>query len=60
LIFTELKEKVPAPKQAWQALMRRAVPKAEDSAIPTAHEHIPAPAPRQDHGADAVQLQVVG
>ena len=60
LIYTELKEKVPAPKEAWQALMRRAVPKAEDGAIPTTHEHIPAAMPRQDHDADTVRLQVVG
>ena len=61
LIAVELKEKVPAPKEAWQSLMRRAVPKAEAEAeVPTSHEYMAAPTPREDHDADTVQLQVVG
>ena len=61
LIYGEAKEKLPAPKEAWQTLMRRAVPKAEEEAdIPTGHEYIAAPEPRKAHDADTVQLQVVG
>ena len=30
LVYGEIKEKLPAPKQAWQQLMNRAVPKAEE------------------------------
>jgi hypothetical protein len=60
LLYVELKEKVPAPKEAWQALMRRVVPKADDAEVPTSHEYVPAPAPRHEHDADTVQLQVVG
>ena len=57
LLYGELKEKLPAPKEAWQSLMRRAVPKAEDAEFPTSAEHIPAP--RTDHAQDTVQLQVL-
>jgi predicted nucleotide-binding protein (sugar kinase/HSP70/actin superfamily) len=63
LVFVELKEKVPAPKEAWQTLIRRAVPKSDQSAeaqIPSNHEYIPAPTPRVDLGPDTVRLQVVG
>ena len=65
LIYTELKEKLPASKESWQALMRRAVPQAEESAsadaqIPTAHEYIPAPTPRAEPDPETVRLQVVG
>jgi predicted nucleotide-binding protein (sugar kinase/HSP70/actin superfamily) len=62
LIYVELKEKLPAPKEAWQTLMRRAVPKSEESAqaeIPTAHEYIPAPTPRAEFEPETVRLQVV-
>jgi hypothetical protein len=63
LIYVELKEKLPAPKEAWQNLMRRAVPKSEESAdvqIPTAHEYIPAPTPRAELDPQTVRLQIVG
>ena len=60
LLYVEGKEKVPGPKDAWQAVMRRAVPKADHAEVPTTHEHIPAPNPREDHAAGTVQLQVVG
>ena len=56
LLYVELKEKLPAPKDAWQTLMRRAVPKAEDTEFPTTAEYIPAP--REDN-PDTVQLQVL-
>ena len=62
LIFVELKEKVPAPKEAWQTLMRRAVPKSDESAdaqIPSNHEYIPAPTPRAELDPETVRLQVV-
>jgi hypothetical protein len=62
LLYVELKEKVPAPKEAWNILMRRAVPKSEESdeaQIPTSHEYIPAPTPRSEHGPETVRLQVV-
>jgi hypothetical protein len=62
LIYVELKEKLPAPKEAWQTLMRRAVPKSEESAeveIPTAQEYIPAPTPRVELDPETVRLQVV-
>jgi hypothetical protein len=62
LLYVELKEKVPAPKEAWQMLIRRAVPKAEESAeaqIPTTHEHVPAPIPRAEPDSASVRLQVV-
>jgi hypothetical protein len=62
LIYVELKEKLPTPKEAWQTLMRRAVPKAEESAeaqIPTGHEYIPAPAPPAEADPETVRLQVV-
>lgn len=62
LVYVELKDKLPAPKEAWQRLMRRAVPKAEEGSeaqIPTSHEHIPAPTPRTEPGPENVRLQVV-
>ena len=61
LIYVELKEKVPAPKEAWQTLMKRAVPKTEDeAAVPTGHECISAPTPREAQDSENVRLQVVG
>jgi len=61
LIYVELKEKVPAPKEAWQTLMKRAVPKTEDeAAVPTGHEYISAPTPREAQDSENVRLQVVG
>ncbi|MBW2402529.1 MAG: 2-hydroxyglutaryl-CoA dehydratase [Deltaproteobacteria bacterium] len=62
LIYVELKEKLPAPKQAWQTLMKRAVPQSEETAdvqIPTDHEYIPAPTPRAELDPETVRLQVV-
>jgi hypothetical protein len=62
LIYVELKEKVPAPKEAWQMLMRRAVPKPDESdeaQIPTSHEYIPAPTPPAEASPETVRLQVV-
>jgi predicted nucleotide-binding protein (sugar kinase/HSP70/actin superfamily) len=62
LIFGELKEKVPAPKEAWQSLMRRAVPTSEEAVeaqIPTNHEYIPAPTPRAEPDPETVRLQIV-
>jgi predicted nucleotide-binding protein (sugar kinase/HSP70/actin superfamily) len=62
LMYVELKEKVPAPKEAWQTLMRRAVPKSDESAevqIPSDHKYIPAPAPRAEPDPATVRLQVV-
>jgi hypothetical protein len=62
LIYVELKEKIPAPKEAWQMLMRRAVPKSDESAeaqIPESHEYIPAPTPRAEPDPETVRLQVV-
>ena len=61
LIFVELKEKIPGPKQAWQMLMRRAVPKADevvDAQTPTSHGYIPAPSPGED-AAPPVRLEIV-
>ena len=60
LLYVEGKEKLPAPKDAWRALVRRVVPKADDVEVPSSHEYIAAPEPRQDHDAETVQLQVVG
>ena len=60
LLYVEGKEKVPAPKDAWRALIQRVVPKAEEAEIPTTHEYIPAPTPRENHAAETVQLHVVG
>ena len=60
LVYTELKEKVPAPKEAWAELMKRAIPKAEEGPdIPTSFEYIKAPTPRIDADPE-VRLQVVG
>jgi hypothetical protein len=62
LLYVELKEKVPAPKEAWQMLMRRAVPESDESAeapMPSDHEYIPAPAPRAEPDPETVRLQVV-
>jgi hypothetical protein len=59
LIYGEVKEKVPAPKQTWQALMQRAVPKAEEAGMPTSHEYIRAPSTRTEP-AESHRLQVVG
>jgi hypothetical protein len=62
LLYVELKEKVPAPKEAWRMLMRRAVPKSDESAeaqMPSDHEYIPAPAPRAEPDPETVRLQVV-
>ena len=59
LLYTELREKLPAPKEAWQALMRRAVPKSEEAEIPTSHEYIAAATPHQGQDAEPVRLQVV-
>jgi predicted nucleotide-binding protein (sugar kinase/HSP70/actin superfamily) len=62
LLYGELKEKIPAPKEAWQSLMRRAVPTSEETEVqvPSDHEYIAAPTPRADHEPDTVRLQVVG
>jgi hypothetical protein len=63
LIYVELKEKIPAPKEAWTSLMRRAVPKSEESAeseVPSNHEYISAPEHREEHDRETVRLQVVG
>ncbi len=60
LLYVEGKEKVPAPKDAWRALIRRAVPKADEVEVPTTHEYVAAPSPRQDHAAETVQLEVAG
>jgi hypothetical protein len=63
LIYVELKEKLPAPKEAWQTLMRRAVPKADESAdaqIPTTHEYIPASISIDEPDPETIRLQVVG
>ena len=61
LVYGEAREKLPAPKEAWRALMRRAVPNAEEQAhIPASHEHVAALEPRAQHDSDTVQLQVVG
>ena len=62
LLFVELKEKIPAPKQAWQMLMRRAVPKADASAeseIPTSHEYVAAASAAPSADAESGRLQVV-
>ncbi len=61
LIYTELKEKVPAPKEAWAQVMKRAIPKteAEGPDIPTSFEYIKAPTPRAEPDPE-VRLQVVG
>jgi predicted nucleotide-binding protein (sugar kinase/HSP70/actin superfamily) len=62
LLYVELKEKLPAPKEAWQHLMKRVVPKAEESAeaqIPATYEHIPAPITPIQSNSEAVRLQVV-
>ena len=62
LVYVELKDKVPAPKDAWRALMRRAVPKADaeaDSPIAPSHEHVPAAPSVEDRDPDPVRLQVV-
>ena len=58
LLYVELKEKLPGPKDAWQSLMRRAVPKAEEAEVPSSHEYIPA-TPTAGEDADQVRLQVV-
>jgi hypothetical protein len=63
LIYVELKEKIPAPKEAWASLMRRAVPKSEESPEaenPTSPEYISAPESRTEHDPETVRLQVVG
>lgn len=62
LVYVELKEKLPAPKEAWQALMRRAVPQADQSveAQPfSSYGHISAPIPRSGPEPSTVRLQVV-
>jgi len=61
LVYVELKEKVPAPKEAWSKLMRRAVPEADEGTgapIPTTHEYIPAPASTEPN-TENVRLHVV-
>ena len=60
LIYTELKEKVPAPKEAWAQVMKRAIPKteAEGPDIPTSFEYIKVPTPRAEPEPE-VRLQVV-
>ena len=60
LLYVEGKEKVPAPRDAWRALVRRAVPEADEAAAPTTHEYIAAPSAPQAHGPETVRLQVVG
>ncbi len=58
LVYGELKEKLPAPKEAWQTLMKNAVPKAEDDPAPTAFEYVKPPEPRAEEEA-RTQLHVV-
>ena len=60
LLYVEAKEKLPAPKDAWRSLMRRAVPKADEVEVPSTHEYVAAPTPRRDHDPETVELQVVG
>jgi hypothetical protein len=60
LVYVELKEKLPAPQTAWQALMRRAVPQAEQGFQTRAVRstgQIPSPTLRSE--PSAVRLQVV-
>jgi hypothetical protein len=59
LVFVELKEKVPAPREAWQKLMKRVVPKAEEDQIPTAFEYVTPPTPRAVRQHGVTQLDVV-
>ncbi len=60
LVYTELKEKIPAPKEAWEQLMKRAVPKAEEGPdIPTSFEYVKAPTPQVEPNPETVRLQVV-
>lgn len=59
LVYVELKEKLPAPKETWQNLLKRAVPKAEDAPIPTAFEYVKPRPPRVDYEATATKLHVV-
>ncbi|MEM7434277.1 MAG: 2-hydroxyglutaryl-CoA dehydratase [Myxococcota bacterium] len=60
LVYTEAREKIPAPKQAWTELMARVVPKAEEGPeVPTSFEYIKPPTPRAEPQTDR-QLQVVG
>ncbi|MDH3201401.1 MAG: 2-hydroxyglutaryl-CoA dehydratase [Myxococcales bacterium] len=60
LVYTELKEKVPAPKEAWRQLMKRAVPKAEEGPdIPASFEYIKAPTRRVEPNSETFRLEVV-
>ena len=59
LLYVELKEKLPAPREAWSKLMRRAVPEAEDDGIASHHANIPAPPEAVAEQTDNVRLQVV-
>ncbi len=60
LVYTELKEKVPTPKEAWGQLIERVVPKAEEGPdIPTSFEYISAPTVPTEPTSASVRLQVV-
>lgn len=61
LVFSELQEKLPAPKQAWQNLMKEAIPHGdnEPDPIPSSHEYIAAPSPRQPDDPSQIRLQVM-
>ncbi len=59
LIYVELKEKVPAPREAWSELVRRAVPEAEDDGLASQHAKIPAPPQAVAVETRDVRLQVV-
>lgn len=61
LLYSEVREKLPVPKEAWTQWVRRVVPKADEQAeaqIPSGHEYVSA-APQSEYDPEAVRLHVV-
>jgi len=59
LVYTELKDKLPASKEAWREMMKRAVPRAEETEeVPTHFEYVARDAQRKDPAPES-RLQVV-
>ena len=63
LLYGEVKQKLPAPRETWQRLIRRAVPEAEQEAeaqMLSGHEQVSAPSSVNGSGPeDPVRLRVV-
>ena len=59
LLYVEGKEKLPAPRDAWRALMGRIVPKVGDAEVAATPERSATPASSAERATATVRLEVV-